>query len=74
MAELTKQTVIDKIEILETGTIQVRTAIRIEENGERLSESYSRHVLQPGDDVTNEDPKVQAIAAAAWSAIQSPTP
>jgi hypothetical protein len=26
-------------------------------------------VLQPGDDLSNEDPKVVAIANAAWSGI-----
>ena len=64
---LTKETVVDKIEVLENGTIQVRTATRIIEDGELLSQSYHRHVLQPGDDLTNEDPKVVAIAIAAWA-------
>lgn len=64
---LTKETVIDKIEVLETGAIQVRQATRILEDGNLLSQSYHRHALQPGDDLTNEDPKVQAIATAAWS-------
>jgi hypothetical protein len=64
---LTKETVIDKIEVLESGVIQVRSAIRVLEDGAVLSSSYHRHVLQPGDNLTNEDPKVQAIAAAAWS-------
>lgn len=64
---LTKEVVIDKIEVLETGAIQVRQATRVLEDGEELSKSYHRHVLQPGDDLTNEDPKVAAIAIAAWS-------
>jgi len=63
---LSKETVVDKIEVLENGTIQVRAAIRVLEDGEVLSSSYHRHVLQPGDDLTNEDPKVVAIANAAW--------
>ncbi len=63
---LTKETVVDKIEVLESGAIQVRSAIRIMEDGNMLSQSYHRHVLQPGDDLTNEDPKVVAIANAAW--------
>jgi hypothetical protein len=64
---LTKEVVIDKVEVLESGAIQVRQATRILEDGNPLSQSYHRHVLQPGDDLTNEDPKVQAIATAAWS-------
>lgn len=63
---LTKETIVDRIEVLETNAIQVRTATRILEDGELLSQSYHRHVLQPGDDLTNEDAKVVAIATAAW--------
>jgi hypothetical protein len=63
---LTKEIVVDKIEVLESGTIQVRSAIRILEDGEILSQSYHRHALQPGDDLSAEDPKVVAIANAAW--------
>jgi hypothetical protein len=63
---LAKEVVIDKIEVLESNAIQVRSAIRVLEDGEVLSSSYHRHVLMPGDDLTNEDPKVVAIAEAAW--------
>jgi hypothetical protein len=65
---LTKETVVDKIEVLESGTVQVRSAIRVMEDGELLSQSYHRHVLQPGDDLTDQDPRVVAIAEAAWAA------
>lgn len=64
---LTKESVVDKIEVTESNAIQVRTAIRIIEDGEILSQSYHRHVLQPGDDLTDQDPKVVAIAQAAWN-------
>ena len=64
---LEKEVVIDKIEVLESGAIQIRTVTRVLEDGEVLSKSYHRHVLQPGDDLTNEDPKVVAIANAAWA-------
>lgn len=64
---LTKETVVDKIEVLESGAIQVRQAIRVLEDDVVLSQSYHRHVLQPGDDLTSEDPKVVAIATAAWA-------
>ena len=66
---LVKEVVIDKIEILESGSIQVRQATRVLEDGEVLSTSYHRHVLQFGDDLTNEDPKVVAIANAAWGEL-----
>jgi hypothetical protein len=63
---LTKENVVDKIEVLENGIIQVRAAIRVLEDGEIISQSYHRHALSPGDDLTNEDPKVVAVANAAW--------
>lgn len=65
---LTKETVVDKIEVLlESGAIQVRSAVRVLEDGEVLSQTYHRHVLQPGADLSNEAPKVVAIANAAWA-------
>jgi hypothetical protein len=64
---LNKTTVTDKIETLENGTIQVRTATRIDEDGTQLSQSFHRHVLAPADDLTNEDAKVVAIANAIWT-------
>jgi hypothetical protein len=71
---LTKETVVDKIEVLESNAIQVRSAIRVLEDGAVLSSSYHRHVLQPGDDLTNEDPRVAAIATATWQLIPTPEP
>jgi predicted component of type VI protein secretion system len=64
---LIKEVVIDKIEVLESGVIQVRQATRVLEDGEVLSTSYHRHVLEKNANLTNEDPKVVAIATAAWS-------
>ena len=64
---LTKETVTDKIETLENGTIQVRTATRVLEDGTVLSSSFHRHVLAPNDDLTDQDPKVVAIANAVWT-------
>jgi hypothetical protein len=64
---LTKETVVDKIEVLENGTLQVRTAIRVLEDGEVLSSSFHRHTLTPGADTTDEDAKVVAITTATWT-------
>ena len=58
---------VDQIELVENNIIQVRTATIIERDGTEISRSYHRHVLIPGEDVTNEDPKVQAIANAVWT-------
>jgi len=64
---LTEKTIIDKIEVIETNSIQVRTATVIEKDGTELTRTFHRHVLAPGTDLTNEDPKVQAIATAIWT-------
>jgi flagella basal body P-ring formation protein FlgA len=64
---LTKETVVDKIEVLEMGQVQVRTATRVLEDGVALSSSFHRHVLAPGDDLSEQDAKVSAIATATWT-------
>lgn len=66
MSELRKEVVADKIEVLQDGSIQVRSAVRVLEGEQILSQSYHRHVLQPGDDLENEDQRVVAIANAIW--------
>ena len=66
MTQLNKSTAVDLIEVVGTN-IQVRTATIIKEDDTELSRSFHRHVLQPGDDLTEQDPKVVAIATAVWS-------
>ena len=61
---LTKATVVDRIETLENGCVQVRAATRIMEDGAVISQSFHRHVVAPGDDYSGEDPRVQAICDA----------
>ena len=62
---LTKEVVIDKIEIVgDFKHVQVRTATRFVEDGVVESAKFHRHVVAPGDDTSNEDPQVQAICAA----------
>lgn len=65
---LEKQTVVDKIEVLENGCVQVRTATRIVEDGNVISSSYHRNVVAPGDDYSTQDARVQAICAATHTA------
>ena len=73
---LTKETVVDKIEVLEMGQVQVRTATRVKEDGAVLSSSFHRHVLEPSTkasgswadtDISGEDTRVQAVANATWT-------
>jgi hypothetical protein len=66
MALIEKQ-IVDKIELIQTNSIQVRTANIIEKDGTEIARTFHRHVLSPGDSIVNEDPKVQAIANAVWT-------
>ena len=65
---LIEKTIIDKVELVENNSIQVRTATVIERDGTEISRSYHRHIVSPGQDISNEDAKVQAIANAIWTA------
>jgi len=65
---LEKQTTVDKIEVVENGTVQVRTATRIVEDGNVISSSYHRNVVAPGADYSTQDARVQAICAATHTA------
>ena len=61
---LTKTSVVDLCEVTENGTVQVRTATRIMQDGKVLSQSFHRHCVTPGQDYSQEDAKVQALCAA----------
>ena len=69
----------DKIEIVgDYKVVQIRTATVIEEDGVELSSSFHRHVVSPGDDLSEQSAEVQAICnavhtpeiIAAWEANQ----
>jgi len=61
---LEKIEVVDLIEVIENGSIQVRTKTAIKEDGVEISSKFHRHFVVPGADVSGEDAKVQAIAAS----------
>ena len=64
---LTKEVAIDKIEVLENGTLQVRQVTRVMEDGKELSSSYHRWAYAPGTDVSAQPANVQAIASTVWT-------
>jgi archaellum component FlaF (FlaF/FlaG flagellin family) len=67
---LTKEISADKIEVVTTveGTVvQVRTATKVLEDGEVISSSYHRHVIQSGDDFSSEPANVQAVCSAVFA-------
>ena len=61
---LEKVEIVDKIEVVENGSVQVRTKTAIMEDGKEISSSFHRHVVVPGDDYSAEDARVKAICAA----------
>ena len=75
---LTKTIDNDKIEIVNTWNVQVRTATIIKEDSVELSRSFNRKVLTPGTldasdnlvdtDISGEAADVQAICNAVWTA------
>jgi hypothetical protein len=76
---LEKVTSVDLIEVVENGSIQVRTKTAILEDGVEISGKFHRHIVAPGDDYSTEDAKVKAICAAmhtdeviaAYKAVQA---
>lgn len=65
---LEKIEIVDRVEVIENGSVQVRTRTSILEDGKQISGTYHRHVVAPGDDYSSEDARVQAICAATHTA------
>ena len=72
---LTKEVSADKIEVVTTKdennkdvtVVQVRTATKVLEDGEVISSSYHRHVINSGDDFSAEPANVKAVCTAVFS-------
>ena len=60
---LTEDEIVDSIDVLPDGQIQVRKANRVFRDGVEISKSYHRHVVSPGQDLSLEDPRVAEIGA-----------
>ena len=65
---LEKIQVVDRIEVVENGCVQVRTRTSVLEDGKQIVGSFHRHIVAPGDDYAGEDARVQAICAATHTA------
>jgi hypothetical protein len=61
---LEKIVVVDRIEVIENGMVQVRTKTAIMEDGKQISGTFHRHVVVPGGDYSQEDDRVKAICKA----------
>jgi hypothetical protein len=64
---LTENISIDQIEIVGDWNIQVRQATIIERDGEFVSRTFHRWVLNPDSDISGQEQKVKDIANAAWT-------
>jgi len=78
---ITKEALIEKIEIVGTWNVQVATDTVIKEDNKEISRSRHRHVLQPctsskgedgkwthtDTDISKEASEVQAVANAVWT-------
>ena len=65
---LEKIQIVDRIEVVENGCVQVRTKTAIMEDGKQISGSFHRHVVAPGNDYSKQDERVKAICAATHTA------
>ena len=65
---LEKVEIVDRIEVVENGCVQVRTKTAVLEDGVQISGTFHRHVVSPGDDYNKEDARVAAICAATFTA------
>lgn len=58
---LDKQTKIDRVEVIENGTVQVRQATIISENGDQIARTFHRWCIAPGEDYSTQEQQVQDI-------------
>ena len=78
---ITKEIVVEKIEVVQSWNVQVATDTVIKEDGTEISRSRHRHVLVPfsstkdsddkwthtDTDISKEATEVQAVANAVWT-------
>jgi len=60
-----KQTIVDRIEVLQDHTVAVRYLVTVTEDGLPFAEQVKGNYFKPGDDYSAEEAKVQTICAAA---------
>jgi hypothetical protein len=64
---LEEQYVLDQIEVLRNGTMQIRHATLIIKDGVEIAKTYHRGCISPGDNVDNQDEEVRLIAGVIWT-------
>lgn len=61
---LLKTEIVDLIEVVENGIVQVRTRTAILEDGVEISSKFHRHTIVPGQNYSQETNRVKAVCAA----------
>jgi hypothetical protein len=64
---LEKQESYSKIEVLESGHVQLRKTTTVLDDGQVLSQSHHRSVVTPMDDISERPENVQAVCNAYWT-------
>ena len=64
---LEKQETYSRIEVLESGHIQLRLTTKVLDDGEVISQSHHRSVVTPLDDITSLPQSVQDVCNAYWT-------
>ena len=62
---LDKEIKIDRVEVVENGTVQVRQATIISDNGNKISRTFHRWCIVPGEDYSTQEQQVQDICKVA---------
>mgnify|MGYP003110270353 CR=1 FL=1 len=64
---ITKETMVERIEVVGGWNVQVATDTIIKEDGAEISRSRHRHILNPDSNISKEASEVQAVANAVWT-------
>jgi hypothetical protein len=62
---LEKEIKVDRVEVIENGTVQVRQATIITEDGNQLSSTFHRWCIAPNEDYSTQEQQVQDICKVA---------
>lgn len=71
---LSEITAVDRVEVLENGTVQIRQRISIidTDTQETRASRFHRRVIRPGEPLTDLDDRTILIIKAAWMTPQPP--
>jgi len=64
---LEKQESYSKIEVLESGVVQLRKTTKVLDDGEIISQSHHRSIVKPNDDISHLPQSVQDVCNAYWT-------